>query len=134
MKPESDLQLNELISQVKVMYLAIFANGSFNENQKAALNDAFEAMGLQGDARFMSRKLALRQRAELERDFHHALDEIFYSVSMFCERSDVGHRLLGLYMSIVESDGMITEAEETLACELADCLDLDVDYYLDRTV
>jgi len=133
MKVSGDIPLNELISRIKVMYLAVYANGAFNESQKDTLNDEFEALGLEGDARFMSRKLAQRQRAELDRDFHNALDEIFYTVSIYSERADVAHRLLVLFMKIVESDGIITQSEEVLARELAECLDLDIDYYLDRT-
>jgi len=128
-----DIALNELISRIKVIYLAVYANGSFNDDLKAILNEEFEALGLEGDARFISRKLAQRQRAELDRDFHNALDEIFYTVSMFSEREEVAHRLLVLFMKIVESNGIITQSEEVLARELAECLDLDIDYYLDRT-
>jgi len=128
-----DIPVNELISRIKVMYLAVYANGSFNDDLKAILNEEFEALGLEGDARFISRKLAQRQRAELDRDFHNALDEIFYTVSMFSERAHVAHRLLVLFMKMVESDGIITQSEEVLARELAECLDLDIDYYLDRT-
>jgi len=133
MKVSGDIPLNELISRIKVMYLAVYANGAFNESQKDTLIDEFEALGLEGDARFMSRKLAQRQRAELDRDFHNALDEIFYTVSIYSERADIAHRLLVLFMKIVESDGIITQSEEVLARELAECLDLDIDYYLDRT-
>ncbi|NIG12988.1 hypothetical protein F3J37_01290 [Pantoea sp. Al-1710] len=126
----AELTLNELIASLKVMYLAVFANGEYNENQKEMLNDIFEAMGLEGDARFVSRKLAERQKAELERDYHSALDNIFYSLEQLPDDKERSHRLMTLYFDIAESDSDMTESEEIIAQELADCLDLDIDYYL----
>jgi len=126
------MRLIELILLIKVMYLAVFANGDFNPHQKGVLNDEFERLGLDGDARFMSRKLAQRQKVALEEDFYNALDEIFFAVSAVGDEPELAHRLLVLYMTIVESDGIITVPEEVLARELADCLCLDIDYYLDH--
>jgi len=132
MHTDSELTLNQLISRIKVMYLAVFANGKFNENQKTALNDEFEKLGLQDDTRFVSRKLAQRQRAELESNFHEALDHIFFSLERCAVDTEFSHQLLELYLTIAESDGFVTDAEEVLAKELADVLNLDIEYYLVR--
>jgi len=126
----TEITVNELIARIKVMYLAVFANGEFDEQLKETLNNEFEELSLCDDARFMSRKLAQRIKTEFERDFHGTIDQIFISLEPLSARPECGHLLLMLYLSMVERDSEMTDAEEVLGMELAETLNLDIDYHL----
>lgn len=126
-----ELTVNELIASIDVIYLAVFANGRFNENQKDTLNDEFDRLDLTDDGRFLSRKLAQRLKAEFERDYQAALDSVFFALEQLQYAPDRSHRLMVLYMTVVESDGIVTPNEESLGRELADVLHLDSEYYFD---
>ncbi|WP_158249860.1 hypothetical protein [Pantoea sp. ICBG 1758] len=115
------------------MNLALFANGEVNEDLKPAITELIEALDLSEEGRFLCRKLMSRQQAELERDFHTALDQLFFSLEPVADWPNMAHRVQVIYMVLVEEKGELTESEITLAQELAETLALDVDYYLDRT-
>ena len=129
----SDLTLIEFTARINVMNLALYANGEVNEDLKPSINELIEALDLSEEGRFLCRKLMARQQAELERDFHSALDQLFFSLEPVADWPKMAHRLQVIYMVLVEEKGELTESEITLAQELAEILGLDADYYLDRT-
>jgi len=131
----TDLTVIEWLGIIKVMSLAIHASGNCNERLKIATNGVLNDLGLPKDSLYVSRKLMQRLRFEFEMDFHAAVDRVFCELEEVADNASLSHRLMLIYLNIVESESPITSEEETLAAELADALGLDIDYYLqnDRT-
>jgi len=122
--------VHDLVSRVKVMYLAAFADGEMNDAEKDTINAQFMSLDLKGDALFISRKLAMKTRMLLEDDRSDATEAILIDLAPVADDSERAHLLMSLFLTVAESDGPLNHDERLIAVELADTLDLDLDYYV----
>jgi len=120
----------DLIARIKVMYLAAFAEGDFCEKKKEKINEIFESYGLKGDALYLSKRLAMKTKAELDENGDLTVDEYLMELSEQSSNQELANELMILFLSIAKSDGDFSDDEKILAADLADSLELDIDCYL----